>query len=81
MKIRFRIESEMNTKLQERTNLVISINCTASEMVKLAIDMNTFDNDNIEEPTAQLLEAINIMSGKKDFVYESEPKVKNKTKT
>ena len=72
MKIRFRIE---HTDYACMTELVISINCTPVEMSLLGADLNAMDIDNRNEATKQLIEAVNIMSGKKDFVYET----KNKT--
>lgn len=73
MNIRFRIDSST-----EKTSFIISINCTNQEMLGLGADLNGMDIDNRQETTKQLIEAINIMSGKSDFFYETKIEDKDK---
>jgi hypothetical protein len=73
MKVRFRVE-HFESDREKSTQLIISINCTANEMNDICNDMNTIPNDGEPNATDELIEAVNIMAGRKDFVYETKDK-------
>jgi len=64
MRIRFRIYHET-----EKTTLGISIQCNPRELSQISSDMHTITEDNLQEPTKDLLEAIEVMTGQRDFSY------------
>lgn len=67
MRIRFKIYHETNP-----STVGISIQCTPADLINLSGDISTISEDDLQPVTAELLNAIDIMAGKKDFESKKE---------